>query len=204
MNQERSNSTPEAISDASKTFAEICEETRNTVEEAMKRLNAAAIPEIKRCVADLDSTELARAYYHLRRCLEGGDGQRDVVGKTFERLKTEDYPNLLERLGLKNVPLTDLRKVIGTSARTFVQMVNKAVCLRYLKTYSEVDKHTGEKVFPYRHLVKEDANVQTLASVAKEMKAAKNMIFPEEIESEGEDVPAFKTGSKTTTTMRAL
>jgi hypothetical protein len=36
------------------------------------------------------------------------------------------------------------------------------------------------------------------------MKAAKNMIFPEEIEVAGRDVPAFETGRKSTTTMNAL
>lgn len=195
------------INTPAQEFAHTCSSTASRVAKDLSRLNSVSIEEIKRTKQLADPIELARAYCHLRFAKETIEEAMKEISKTFEVLKTQDYPTMLDDRGVANVPLTDLGRVIGTSTRTFVKVHDREGCMDFLLHHED-----GKGARPFHDLPQLTVNANTLAATAKDM-AKKGEAFPEYVvDDKGNPVldelgikqPLFETGTMDTTTWRKI
>lgn len=186
-----------------KDYATSTQLLREQIISDIRSLNASSIEEIQRCKNEDEVVELARCYYHLRVTKEAIEAaMSQYITRTFEILKGRDYPDMLETRGLRNVPLEDVKKVIGTSTRTTVTMHDKPACMEWLRNYEET-LPDGTVTKPYAALITETVHAGTLSSTAKEL-IEQGKDFPESVTIEGEEVPLFETKFMNNTTWRKL
>lgn len=190
----------EKLPDApTRAYALHCTGAVAQIVKSLGLLNNASIKEIQRTKQAAEAIGMARCFVHLRQAKDAIDEAMKQLNKTFEIMKTRDYPEMLEVRKLPHVALADLGQQVGSSARTSVKMHDKDSCISYLINYQD---EQGDH--PFRDLPQMSVAAQTLSATAREM-AEQGEAFPEfGVNQDGERISLFQTTLLTTTTMRKI
>lgn len=127
---------------------------------AINQLKRLSLDAIQTAQENADPVELAVTYVTLREAKEGIEGAYKQLAQVLEILGTRDFPELLDKSQLKNVPLKELGRRVGTSTRVKCSMVadRKEDAMGWLK---------GQKDF--RGLVVEYVHPASLSATAKDL-----------------------------------
>lgn len=206
MEEENGDDTP----DPSKVFAERLANGAKGVADALGRMNALLFAEIQRTTQLSDAIELARAYVHAKQAIEAIEAGFDKKFKvTFNILKTKDWPRMLEKRGIQNVPLSDLGFVVGTTNYTTVTQMNEDACTKFLLNHEEPDE-AGNMHKPYAGAMKYGIHHKTLGGIAAQL-AKKGKELPTVLRDEegkpvkgpdGQPIALFQTTVNEIATMR--
>lgn len=194
-------------------YRDIVAEITDNVCGELKRLNRETIEEVQRTKRVSDPVDMAKCYARLRIAKEAIEKELTQINKTFEVLKGKDFPTICEDRGVPNVPLNDpdIMKTVSPKSEVYAKMVDKHACANWLRTYVLVDEngdpvldHEGDPVRPYRDLITETVNANTLSATAREL-AKKGQEFPATYkDKEGNEYPMFETGTRDSTGWRKI
>lgn len=180
--------------------------------KALKLMNSLAIEEIQRTVQGSEPIELARAYVYLKTAMSGiEEAFEKGLGRTFNVLKTKDWPKMLQDRGIKNVPLTDLGYTVGKTNYVTVVQHNEELCVDYLLNHEENDEN-GAPHKPYAGAMKHSIHWKTLGAIASGL-AKQGKALPQTLRDEkgkrvfgpdGNPIQMFETTTNEIATMRKI